>query len=625
VVDNLWVVDVEGDGLYPTKLHCMSATNDSGTFSTTDYDEMREFLDSVDIIVGHNFRRWDKVQLERLLNIEIKAKIVDTLALSWTLEPGRHRHGLADWGEEFGVPKPKIEDWHGLSSEEYVHRCEQDTIINWKLWQKFLITLNRLYNQDKEAIWRYLDYIEFKMDCAALQEKNRWKIDLKLARDTLEVMEKDQLIRSEKLAEVMPQVPIVKQKTYPAKPLKKDGTLSEHGRKWQEFLQEKGLPRTHKDPVDYISGYNPPNPGSVDQLKAWLFSLGWKPQTFKYVKEDKSDFRSKQRAIPQLNKPAQEGGGPCDSIKALMEDHPEVRELDGFLVLRHRLSVINGFLENVDEEGYIKAEIQGLTNTLRFQHAIVVNLPRIDRVYGPEIRGSLIAREGNVLVGADMSSLEDRIKQHFINKFDPEFVKQVNVPGYDPHLALAVMGNMMTQVEADGYKSDEKRLKPIRSIAKNGNYACQYGAGPPKLALTAGISLNQAKQVHEAYWKINWGVKAVAEDQQVKEFDGQMWLLNPINGFYYSLRNEKDIFSTLVQGTASYCFDVWLGFVLQEEEGLIGQFHDEFILEVEDTGENRQRVEHVILEAIVQTNDYIKLDRELGTDVQFGTNYGEIH
>lgn len=120
-------------------------------------------------------------------------------------------------------------------------------------------------------------------------------------------------------------------------------------------------------------------------------------------------------------------------------------------------------------------------------------------------------------------------------------------------------------------------------------------------------------------------MKAVAEDQKVKTIDDQMWLFNPINGFYYSLRNEKDIFSTLVQGTGAFCFDAWLGFVLQQYDKLIGQFHDEFILEIEDTEENRKYINDVIQMAMAETNEFLNLDRQLGTDVQYGKRYSEIH
>ena len=51
------------------------------------------------------------------------------------------------------------------------------------------------------------------------------------------------------------------------------------------------------------------------------------------------------------------------------------------------------------------------------------------------------------------------------------------------------------------------------------------------LARTSGMSVAQAKGVIEGYWKLNWSVKAIAEDQCVVKDDyGKMWLVNPVNG-----------------------------------------------------------------------------------------------
>jgi DNA polymerase I-like protein with 3'-5' exonuclease and polymerase domains len=168
-----------------------------------------------------------------------------------------------------------------------------------------------------------------------------------------------------------------------------------------------------------------------------------------------------------------------------------------------------------------------------------------------------------------------------------------------------------------------KKIKTIRSIAKNTNYAAQYGAGASRIAITANVSAHEAKNLHETYWKRNWAIKAVAEEQKVKEVDGQMWLKNPVNGFWYSLRTKKDIFSTLVQGTASYCFDIWLRFVLSKRPQVTGQFHDEFIIEVRKG--NREKVTAYLRDAIRKTNEFLKLNRELDISIQFGDSYAEIH
>ena len=127
------VFDVEADGLMPTKLWCLSynkAKDTSNITTVTDYEDMKKFLLAADVLVGHNITRWDIPQLERLLSITIEAKLVDTLALSWYLEPKRILHGLDSYGDEFGVPKPKVTDWSEQPLEVYTHRCHEDVTIN---------------------------------------------------------------------------------------------------------------------------------------------------------------------------------------------------------------------------------------------------------------------------------------------------------------------------------------------------------------------------------------------------------------------------------------------------------------------------------------------------------------
>jgi hypothetical protein len=129
--------------------------------------------------------------------------------------------------------------------------------------------------------------------------------------------------------------------------------------------------------------------------------------------------------------------------------------------------------------------------------------------------------------------------------------------------------------------------------------------------------------VHQAYWDLNWAIKAVAEDQVTKQVGEQTWLLNPVNGFWYTLRTAKDKFSTLVQSTASYVFDMWLGFVLNERDQITGNFHDEGVWEIYP--EEEESFRNILNQAIKDTNDLLKLNRELGITIQTGTNYAQIH
>lgn len=617
------VFDIEADSLKPTKIHCL-AVNNGKPFSTINYNDMRKFFTNAKILVGHNIQRYDIPAVERLLGIKVTAKLVDTLALSWYLEPGRIKHGLAEWGEDFGVPKPLVEDWENQPIEVYLHRCAEDVRINTLLWQRQWKQLLKLYGSEEEA-WRLIDYLSFKMDCAREQERSKWKLDVEFCTTRRDALQAEADEKVKELAKDMPKRPVMVKKTRPKKPFKKDGSYSSTGEAWFELLKEQGLPPEYDGVVEVIKGWEEPNPNSHDQIKAWLYGLGWIPETFKYDRTETGDIRK----IPQVQQDKTKGPGLCASVKKLYVKEPKLEILEGLSILTHRISVLSGFLDNVDEEGYVQAQVQGLTNTLRFKHRVVVNLPGVDKPYGADVRGCLVAPEGYELCGSDMSSLEDRTKQHYMWPHDPEYVKEMMTPDFDPHLNLAEFAKDLTKEKVLAYKLEQlspeemKLVKVIRHLYKQVNYACVYGAGGPKVAITAGVPERKGYELVEAYWKRNWSVRVIAEEQIVKTCNGSKWLFNPVSKLWYSLRAEKDRFSTLNQGTGVFCFDTYLKHIRVGGPPIIGQMHDEWIAVIKKG--NRERMMKHAKEAIKKTNDELKLNIQLGAGVQYGERYSEIH
>jgi len=625
-VSNEYIFDAEWNYPQNTKILVLSVgTVEKGIlYSTNDYDRMRKLFTNKDItIVGHNIWRADKPIIEKLLNIKIECKMIDTLPISWYLEFNRKKHGLEQWGEEFGIEKPKIEDWNNLGYKKYQHRCEHDVKINIELWKRLKAKLNKLYEGDYQ---RLIDYLNFKMYCAMLQEKSRWKLDIDKCTKGIKELTKEKEEKTKILESVMPRIPIKIKKTKPKKPFKQDGAWSATGKKWFKLLKEKGLPEGYNGEVEVINGYKEPNPGSHDQIKDWLYKLGWKPQTFKFVRNKETN---EVKQIPQIN--LLYGQGICHSIKKLYSKEPNLEVLDGLSILSHRITLLDGFLRDVDKEGYVTAKIQGITNTMRFKHAVCVNLPGIDKAYGELIRGCLIASDDeHELCGSDQAQLEDRTKQHYLWQFDKDYVREMCEPGYDPHIDIAVQAGFLTKEQEERHKTgnflneqDKKEIKEGRKRAKPVNYGAVYNQQPKSLARDTGMPLKQAKELYEVYWKRNWAVKAVARQTKTKKEFGSMWLYNPVSKLWYSLRSEGDKFSTLNQGTGSYCFDIWVKHVLSKREQLTAQFHDELVLNVKKG--YRKEVEQLIRWAIKETNKELRLNRELDIDVQFDNNYAGIH
>lgn len=637
------VFDAEFDGFNPTKIHCLSANfYKDGKWTlrtTTDYDEMRKLFSKCEMIIGHNIILFDIPCLERLLDIKIEGRIIDTLGLSWYLYPLRSTHNLEDWGEDFGIKKPEVDDWEGLSVEEYIHRCEEDVKINTKLYLKQLKYLKTIYKNIGDYN-KAMNYLSFKLSCVALQEKSKWKVDLNKLRDNLDRFTNYVEECKTTLESVMPDNPKTRTKKKPKQKYKKNGEYTSYYLDWIEKLESAGLDHENYegDSIKYIHHYEPPNAQSVPQIKDWLFSIGWEPKTFNYINDE--DEESGYRKVPQIK----DGDELCDSIIELQGEYPEIKALSDYHTAKHRKDMLTNMLDN-QTDGWIMAQIAGLTNTLRFRHKTLVNLPGVsgtgDWADGEHIRGCLVAPEGYELCGSDMSSLEDRTKQHYLYYYDPEYVKEMQSDDFDPHLDIGIRGGMITEEEAEWYKNEKKRKKDKgyvqsekdkerfqsldakRHGAKTTNYSCTYGAGARKISLASGRPLEEAKKLHESYWKRNWAIKQIQEDSTVQKIGTQMWVWNPVSKMWYSLRYKKDIFSTLNQGTGAYCFDLWVANVLENRPQLTGQFHDEIILTIKEG--NREACNKLLKDSIAKTNKQLKLNVDLDVDVQFGSSYAEIH
>lgn len=656
------IFDLESDGLLDTitKIHCLCYYNyDTKEYkSLTSYQDIIEFVSQDDLIlIGHNIQRFDIPAISKVLGISVKARLIDTLAISWYLYPDRNTHGLEDWGVDLGIIKPQIQDWSDQELSVYLNRCEEDVKINTELFDLQITKLLKIY-PNGEGLGRFLDYLSFKMDCAREQEEERWKLDIEKCQTTLDKLIIDKEVRIKALIEAMPENVKLGEVTKPKAVTKKDGEISVAGAKWFYLLGQKGFPIDREEPVEIEILREPGNPNSVAQLKRWLFSLGWVPQEFKYVKEDGPNGKQVNRPIPQIST---QDDGICPSIKLLYEKEPRLENLEGLFIIKHRIGILEGWLRDVSEDGYLQAQIAGLTNTLRFQHKTLVNIPTIHKPYGQDLRSCLIAPEGKMLCGSDCSGLEDSTKHHYMMYYDKDYVQEQRRSGYDPHLSIAVAGDMasnheelffkwykdkdriyhidipplsakgvtgltydqLVSLEPDQMKSIIEKITKVRWGAKRVNFGAVYGAGILKLMLTSGMDKTTTTILYNGYWKKNWSVKQIAKDTHHKLVDGQMWLYNPVSQFWYSLRFEKDKFSTLNQGTGVYCFDTWVSNVRKRKIRICGQFHDEIIFLINPEEKELRRLQ--LLEAMEETNKQLQLNIVLSISVDFGDNYAEIH
>src|SRR6056297_1128735 len=500
-------------------------------------------------------------------------------------------------------------------------------------------------------ILRFLRYLSFKAECLREQEANPLTLDVEKAQRHYDELTQIVEEKTQALAKVMPKVP-GKTQNKPKNLYKQDGSYSAHGKKWFDILKELKLPENTEGPVvvEWVDG----NPKSTIQIKDWLFSLGWSPCTYKY---ERNKLTGDEKKIPQVRYVAQSDprkGELTDSVVRLKDREPAIEELEGLTVAQHRKSIFEGFLSDytIDswnkypqegdslevKTGKLVAGAAGLTNTLRLKHRKpIVNLPGVGSPWGAEIRGCIVApSENEVLCGADVSSLEDSTKRHFLWSYDPEYVESMNTEGFDPHMTLLVVAGEITHDDYEFYvdckvhgigNKDRQRfeaLDALRAPAKTTNYSSTYKVGVIKLARETGMTQREAQQFLDAFWKLNWAILKLEKDQYVKTLrDGSKWLKNPVSGFYHSLRSERDIFSTLNQSTGDYIFNLWVVNIRRMGVKTSLNYHDEVLFSLPQR--HAKQTEELLKEAMKKVNKTLKLNVTIGADAEFGRSYDKCH
>ena len=673
-LDNVYVADIETDGLLDivTKLHVFAfgTKQKDGKWkvdATKNHQAIiRAFSNPENVFVMHNGLRFDKPAIEKIYGIKVKATIIDSLSLSWWLYPTRvKRFGLEAFGEDFGVEKPPIDDWEGLTYEEYAHRCREDVEINIRLWED-LLRKGRMFYGDAEFI-RLINMLNFIMECSYNQEEQKVKVDVDKTRENLahfELLKEDKL---EKLTAAMPKDIKRGIKTKPSKMYKANGDLTVAGFNWFKLLNDNNLPDDSEE-VEVIISEKEPNPNSVDQKKNWLYSLGWIPETFEYKRDKKTGT---VKTIEQIvNK---ETKMLCPSVLKLIDKEPAIEAFDGLTVLTHRIGILKGFLTNMDEQGFISQGLSRLAVTMRWQHSTIVNIPKVtgkgDIRDGKWLRECLIAQEGTRLVQADLSGVESKTSDHYTFKINPERINKTKMPYFDAHTEISVVAGLMTEAEEAFYvfnsavkdmeaggedssvldyknfsfypyneevqklhdlpEAEKKKLmqeiKNKRGKGKTTNYASLYLVGAKTLSRHLEITIPEAQALIDAYWEVHWAVKVATTTFKTKTIDGETWIYNPVSKFWYYLRNDKDKFSVVNQSTAVFCFNMWVYFVTKRVGFPITQTHDDLMLRVKDDDKVADETMIKIKEAMDDVNKHLKLNVLLGCEVQSGYTFSETH
>ena len=599
--------------------------------TTTDYEEMKTIIDNVDYVFCHNGILYDDLLCQKILGFSFVDKIIDTLGLSWYLHPKRQKHGLESWGNDLGIHKPEVTDWSEQKIEVYLNRVQEDVKIQAKLSYKLVKDLLELYDGETEDAFNILSLLNSILQVFQEQKLNPCVLDVELVKRNLEELRGLKEVKEKLLSEVMGPVPIYKKKTIPVQLYKKDGTLNHYATEWYKLLDEIGAPSDVKE-VKYVVGYEDPNPSSPEQVKAWLFSIGWESTIFK----DTISVTGAAKKVPQIK---DKDGNLCKNIIKLAEQYPAAKELVDLSVINHRISVLKGFLRDMSPEGTIYGDIAGITNTCRSRHKRIQNLPKTSASYGQYIRSCLTVGDGELLLGCDLKALEATTKVNMTCEIDPTTLEEFVDPEFDTHLDLAVFSNALSQEDSDYYKAlkkkakseslseqehkDFSRIDKIRNTYKVLNYMSLYSASARRIAKELGVHIREGERIHKAYWDKNFSVKTVSDNAMTKNLNLTNWIYNEKVRVWFENRSDHTKFSALNQGFGSIVFYMWVREVRRREIKITLNYHDE--IQVKVLPQDVETVKNNLQSAMDAINNQLNLRVPIEMSIQVGHNYGDTH
>ncbi len=175
----------------------------------------------------------------------------------------------------------------------------------------------------------------------------------------------------------------------------------------------------------------------------------------------------------------------------------EAKEIARFVLgVRHIDKVVGSYLENflntADSEDLIHPSIhplQARTGRMSITDPALQTLHRDDKV----VRGCFVPREGHVFISCDADQIELRVAAHLSSDSGLiEAFHEADKPG-----GLDFFSSVASQLFNDKVRKGD----PRRQVTKNMAYCYIFGGGLDKMALTAGVPVDQMRPIREAFMK----------------------------------------------------------------------------------------------------------------------------
>ena len=600
-LENLWACDIEGNGLYDgiTKVHILCAENigTGETFESTDPEAIRDFVQRVPYLVGHNFLSFDLPVLNRLVHSRLPASTtIDTLVLSWLYSPKLlGGHSLESYGIRFKEVKVGLEitDWSELT-ELMKERCRGDVKLTKKVYlslRKKMLALG--FTNQSVYIQHAIRVIMEKQRRSgfSFDERKAAALYAHLRQRCKEIEERIHVLFPPELKEV---------KSGPYKLLKNGGETS-HVKRCRETYARVDI--TDGDTVYRCFDYVPFNLGSPQQRVEKLLSVGWVPE--EYTKTGQ----------PKITE---------DSVHTFLEDHPDeqaVGELIRWMSYNGRANMINNWLDALGKDGRIHGNIW-VAGSLRFRHdkPNTANAPRVrrdkktkeillgeDGFYTYEARSCWVVSDPKKrrLVGADAKGLEFRMLAHEVDNED--FTKQV-CDG-DVH------DFMMKAYELDD-----------RDTGKTVTYAIIYGGQDPKIGSIVGGTAKDGKRIRGNAYKNLPGLEEVVKRATDEFYAGRIEL---VDGSRTICPSKHSALNYKLQGGGARVMA--LGAILLDRKVRrlkldaykVADVHDEWQWDcaIEDV----ERLRGCMLESFTEAGEQLGLRVKIEGSTAVGLNWGDTH
>jgi len=345
------------------------------------------------------------------------------------------------------------------------------------------------------------------------------------------------------------------------------------------------------------------NLNSSQQVKDYLLSQGWKPTQWNI------NPSTGEKTSPKLTE---------DSYDSIDSEIPKM--IARYNVLKHRRNTIlnikdplhKGWLSLLRDDGRLEAKSQPqATNTGRYRHSIVVNVPKASPkvVYGEQMRSLFVVPEGKLMLGCDASALEARMEAHYCYDFEGgvEYAHEL--------------------IDGDVHAKNAELFGTDRDGAKAPKYAMTYGAQPPKIADTLGISLYQARQLYDAFWNGNTAL-AGFRDHVTDLWEKQKYLIG-LDGRKIFIRSKHAIVNAMFQSGGSIVVKVATLFLnkwIRQRKLRANQilhFHDEFQFEI--FPEDQEEITELALDSFVKAGEFLNVKVPIVGEVKVGKNWCETH